>query len=106
MNSKIIKEDKDRLSGEDTREGLTAIISIKHGDPQFEGQTKTKLGNSEVRQVVDKLFSEHFERFLYENPSVGRIIVEKVLWHLARVAAKKAREVTRRKSVRDFKFTW
>ncbi|MBZ6377011.1 MAG: DNA topoisomerase IV subunit B, partial [Kocuria palustris] len=62
MNSKIIKEDKDRLSGEDTREGLTAIISIKHGDPQFEGQTKTKLGNSEVRQVVDKLFSEHFER--------------------------------------------
>ena len=58
-----MKEDKDRLSGEDTREGMTAIISIKHGDPQFEGQTKTKLGNSEVRQVVDKLFSEHFERF-------------------------------------------
>lgn len=99
MNSKIIKEDKDRLSGEDTREGLTAIISIKHGDPQFEGQTKTKLGNSEVRQVVDKLFSEHFERFLYENPSVGRIIVEKgIMASRARVAAKKAREVTRRKS--------
>ncbi|MCU7257903.1 ATP-binding protein, partial [Pseudomonas aeruginosa] len=88
MNSKIIKEDKDRLSGEDTREGLTAIISIKHGDPQFEGQTKTKLGNSEVRQVVDKLFSEHFERFLYENPSVGRIIVEKgIMASRARVAA-------------------
>lgn len=88
--SKIIKEDKDRLSGEDTREGLTAIISIKHGDPQFEGQTKTKLGNSEVRQVVDKLFSEHFERFLYENPSVGRIIVEKgIMASRARVAAKK-----------------
>ncbi len=52
-----MKEEKDRLSGEDTREGMTAIISIKHGDPQFEGQTKTKLGNSEVRQVVDKLFS-------------------------------------------------
>ncbi|POC77779.1 hypothetical protein CRN61_19310, partial [Vibrio vulnificus] len=83
----------------DTREGLTAIISIKHGDPQFEGQTKTKLGNSEVRQVVDKLFSEHFERFLYENPSVGRIIVEKgIMASRARVAAKKAREVTRRKS--------
>lgn len=99
MNSKIIKEDKDRLSGEDTREGLTAIISIKHGDPQFEGQTKTKLGNSEVRQVVDKLFSEHFERFLYENPSVGRIIAEKgIMASRARVAAKKAREVTRRKS--------
>lgn len=99
MNSKIIKEDKDRLSGEDTREGLTAIISIKHGDPQFEGQTKTKLGNSEVRQVVDKLLSEHFERFLYENPSVGRIIVEKgIMASRARVAAKKAREVTRRKS--------
>ncbi|MBY4091700.1 DNA topoisomerase (ATP-hydrolyzing) subunit B [Rhodococcus fascians] len=99
MNSKIIKEDKDRLSGEDTREGLTAIISIKHGNPQFESQMKTKLGNSQVRQVVDKLFSEHFERFLYENPSVGRIIVEKgIMASRARVAAKKAREVTRRKS--------
>ncbi|HDJ6384238.1 TPA: DNA topoisomerase IV subunit B, partial [Staphylococcus aureus] len=100
--SKIIKEDKDRLSGEDTREGLTAVVSIKHGDPQFEGQTKTKLGNSEVRQVVDRLFSEHFERFLYENPSVGRIIVEKgIMASRARVAAKKAREVTRRKSALD-----
>lgn len=97
--SKIIKEDKDRLSGEDTREGLTAVVSIKHGDPQFEGQTKTKLGNSEVRQVVDKLFSEYFERFLYENPNVARIIVEKgIMASRARVAAKKAREVTRRKS--------
>ena len=100
--SKIIKEDKDRLSGEDTREGLTAVVSIKHGDPQFEGQTKTKLGNSEVRQVVDRLFSEHFERFLYENPSVGRMIVEKgIMASRARVAAKKAREVTRRKSALD-----
>lgn len=99
MSSKIIKEDKDRLSGEDTREGLTAIVSIKHGDPQFEGQTKTKLGNSEVRQVVDKLFAEYFERFLYENPNVARIIVEKgIMASRARVAAKKAREVTRRKS--------
>ena len=100
IQSKIIKEDK--LSGEDTREGLTAIVSIKHGDPQFEGQTKTKLGNSEVRQVVDRLFSEHFERFLYENPPVGRIIVEKgIMASRARVAAKKAREVTRRKSALD-----
>ena len=74
-------------------------MSIKHGDPQFEGQTKTKLGNSEVRQVVDKLFSELFERFLYENPQVGRIVVEKgIMASRARIAAKKAREVTRRKS--------
>src|SRR5699024_3684886 len=64
LNSKLMKEDKERLSGEDTREGLTANVSIKHGDPQFEGQTKTKLGNSEVRQVVDRIFSELFERFL------------------------------------------
>ncbi|MBN6204199.1 DNA topoisomerase IV subunit B, partial [Staphylococcus saprophyticus] len=99
LNSKIIKEDKERLSGEDTREGLTAIVSIKHGDPQFEGQTKTKLGNSEVRQIVDKLFSELFERFLYEHPQVGRIVVEKgIMASHARLAAKKAREVTRRKS--------
>jgi DNA gyrase subunit B len=99
LNSKVMKEDKERLSGEDTREGLTAIVSIKHGDPQFEGQTKTKLGNSEVRQIVDKLFSELFERFLYEHPQVGRIIVEKgIMASRARLAAKKAREVTRRKS--------
>ena len=97
--SKIIKDDKERLSGEDTREGLTAVVSVKHGNPQFEGQTKTKLGNSEVRQIVDRLFSEHFERFLYENPNVARIIVEKgIMASRARVAAKKAREVTRRKS--------
>ncbi len=99
LNSKIIKEDKERLSGEDTREGLTAVVSIKHGDPQFEGQTKTKLGNSEVRQIVDKIFSELFERFLYENPQVARIVVEKgIMASRARIAAKKAREVTRRKS--------
>ncbi|KRG11258.1 DNA gyrase subunit B [Staphylococcus sp. NAM3COL9] len=99
INSKIIKEDKERLSGEDTREGLTAVVSIKHSDPQFEGQTKTKLGNTEVRQVVDKLFAELFERFLYENPQVGRIVVEKsIMASHARLAAKKAREVTRRKS--------
>lgn len=100
--SKLIKEDKDRLSGEDTREGLTAVVSIKHGDPQFEGQTKTKLGNSEVRQIVDRVFSELFERFLYEHPQVARIIVEKgIMASRARIAAKKAREVTRRKSTLD-----
>src|SRR5699024_500875 len=99
LNSKIMKEDKERLSGEDTREGITAIVSIKHGDPQFEGQTKTKLGNSEVRQVVDRIFSELFERFSSENPQVGRTIVEKgIMASQARLAAKKAREVTRRKS--------
>lgn len=102
LSSKIMKEEKDRLSGEDTREGMTAIISIKHGDPQFEGQTKTKLGNSEVRQVVDKLFSEHFERFLYENPQVARTVVEKgIMSTRARVVVEKAREVTRRKSALD-----
>ncbi|MDQ7176867.1 DNA topoisomerase IV subunit B, partial [Staphylococcus chromogenes] len=94
--------DKDRLSGEDTSEGLTAVISIKHGDPQFEGQTKTKLGNSEVRQIVDRVFAELFERFLYENPQVARVIVEKgIMASHARIAAKKAREVTRRKSALD-----
>nr|WP_232332096.1 DNA topoisomerase (ATP-hydrolyzing) subunit B [Staphylococcus felis] len=102
IQSKIIKDDKDRLSGEDTREGLTAVISIKHGDPQFEGQTKTKLGNSEVRQIVDRVFAELFERFLYENPQVARVIVEKgIMASHARIAAKKAREVTRRKSALD-----
>ncbi|WP_232167539.1 DNA topoisomerase (ATP-hydrolyzing) subunit B [Staphylococcus simulans] len=95
----IIKEDKERLSGEDTREGLTAIVSIKHSNPQFEGQTKTKLGNTEVRQIVDRLFTEDMERFLMENPQVARIIVEKgIMASRARIAAKKAREVTRRKS--------
>ncbi|WP_231635421.1 DNA topoisomerase (ATP-hydrolyzing) subunit B [Staphylococcus carnosus] len=97
--SGLIKEDKERLSGEDTREGMTAIVSIKHEDPQFEGQTKTKLGNSEVRQIVDRLFAEDMERFLYEHPQVARIIIEKGLMaSRARIAAKKAREVTRRKS--------
>ncbi|MDU2884321.1 MAG: DNA topoisomerase (ATP-hydrolyzing) subunit B [Staphylococcus epidermidis] len=100
--NKLLKDNEDNLTGEDVREGLTAVISVKHPNPQFEGQTKTKLGNSEVRQVVDRLFSEHFERFLYENPSVGRIIVEKgIMASRARVAAKKAREVTRRKSALD-----
>lgn len=99
MKNKLIKEADEKLSGEDVREGITAIVSIKHGDPQFEGQTKTKLGNTEVRQITDNLFAENFERFLLENPRIARIIVEKgIMASRARLAAKKAREVTRRKS--------
>ncbi|QIL45991.1 DNA topoisomerase (ATP-hydrolyzing) subunit B [Vagococcus coleopterorum] len=95
---KIIKENEENLSGEDVREGITAVISIKHPDPQFEGQTKTKLGNSEVRTVTDRLFSEAFNKFLLENPTVARKVIEKgVLAAKARMAAKRAREVTRRK---------
>ena len=95
----LIKEADSNLSGEDVREGLTAIVSVKHPDPQFEGQTKTKLGNSEVRAITDTVFSEALEKFLMENPSVGRKIVEKGLMaSRARLAAKKARELTRRKS--------
>lgn len=97
--NKIFKENDDNLSGEDVREGITAIISIKHPDPQFEGQTKTKLGNSEVRTVTDSVFSEAFDKFLLENPSTAKKIVEKGLMAArARLAAKKARELTRRKS--------
>ena len=95
----IIKAADERLSGEDVREGLTAIVSIKHTDPQFEGQTKTKLGNSEARTITDQLFSAGFERFLLENPQTARLIVDKgITAQHARVAAKKAREMTRRKS--------
>lgn len=95
----LIKENDANLTGEDVREGLTAIVSVKHPDPQFEGQTKTKLGNSEVSQITNQLFTEGFERFLLENPSVARQVVEKgTMAARARVAAKKAREFTRRKS--------
>ncbi len=95
----LIKENDSNLTGEDVREGLTAIVSIKHPDPQFEGQTKTKLGNSEVRTITDSLFSSHFDKFLLENPSVARKVIEKGLMAArARMAAKKARELTRRKS--------
>ncbi len=94
----FFKRNDENLTGEDVREGLTAVISIKHPDPQFEGQTKTKLGNSEVRTVTDRLFSEHFTKFLMENPNVGRQVVEKgLLASKARQAAKRAREMTRRK---------
>ncbi len=95
----LIKESESNLTGEDTREGLVAIVSIKHPDPQFEGQTKTKLGNSEVRTVTDRLFSSHFETFLLENPKIARTIVDKgILASKARHAAKRAREMTRKKS--------
>ncbi len=95
----LFKENDPNLSGDDVREGLTAIVSVKHPDPQFEGQTKTKLGNSEVRTVTDSVFSETFSKFLFENPNVAKIVVEKGLMaSRARAAAKKARELTRRKS--------
>lgn len=96
----LIKESESNLTGEDTREGLVAIVSIKHPDPQFEGQTKTKLGNSEVRTVTDRLFSSHFETFLLENPKIARTIVDKgILASKARHAAKRAREMTRKNQV-------
>ncbi|MCM3726873.1 DNA topoisomerase (ATP-hydrolyzing) subunit B [Neobacillus cucumis] len=95
----IFKESDPNLSGEDVREGITAIVSIKHPDPQFEGQTKTKLGNSEVRAITDTVFASTFDKFLLENPTVARKIVDKGLMaSRARLAAKKARELTRRKS--------
>ncbi len=93
-----LKENEPNLSGEDVREGLTAVVSVKHPDPQFEGQTKTKLGNSDARAATDKTFSEAFSKFMLENPNVARRIVEKgMLAAKARVAAKRAREVTRKK---------
>lgn len=95
----LLKESDANLSGEDVREGMTAVVSVKHPDPQFEGQTKTKLGNSDARAAVDRLFSEHFSKYLMENPSVARKVVDKgLLASKARVAAKRAREVTRKKS--------
>lgn len=97
--SGLIKENDANLSGEDVREGLTAVVSIKHPNPQFEGQTKTKLGNSDARKVTDKLFSETFNKFMLENPTVAKQIVEKgLLAAKARIAAKRAREVTRKKN--------
>ena len=96
--NKLIK-DKESLTGDDVREGLVAIISIKHPNPQFEGQTKTKLGNSEVVKITNRLFSDAFSDFLMENPQIAKRIVEKgILAAKARVAAKRAREVTRKKS--------
>lgn len=100
--NKFLKENDSPLTGDDVREGLTMIISCKHPDPQFEGQTKTKLGNSEVRKIADDVFSEGFERFLLENPDEAKLIMEKAMTAArARVAAKKARELTRRKGDLD-----
>ena len=95
----LMKKDDELLQGDDVREGITAIISVKHPDPQYEGQTKTKLGNSEVRRIVSSVFSEQFERFLMENPNTAKLIVDKAMVaSKARMAAKKARELTRRKN--------
>lgn len=100
-NSNIFKKDES-LSGDDVREGLTAIVSCKISDPQFEGQTKTKLGNTEVRRIVSQAMSDKFEAYLLENPANAKMIIEKSLLALrARLAAKKAREATRRKSPLD-----
>ncbi|HHV64009.1 MAG TPA: DNA topoisomerase (ATP-hydrolyzing) subunit B [Peptococcaceae bacterium] len=97
--SNILKANENNLSGEDVREGLTAIISVKVKEPQFEGQTKTKLGNSEVRSIVDNVVGEGLTAYLEENPSVAKKIVEKSLQACrARLAARKARELTRRKN--------
>ena len=97
--NKLLKDSEPNLSGEDIREGMTAIISIKIQDPQFEGQTKQKLGNSEARSAVDSILSKNLEVFLEQNPQVGKIIIEKsVLSQRAREAARKARDLTRRKS--------
>ncbi|MFA8439640.1 DNA topoisomerase (ATP-hydrolyzing) subunit B [Pueribacillus sp. YX66] len=97
--SGLFKENDANLLGDDVREGITAIISIKHPDPQFEGQTKTKLGNADARTITDSLFSDEFSTYLLENPSVARRIVEKgMMASRARLAAKKARELTRRKN--------
>lgn len=106
-NNKILKENDENLSGDDVREGLTMIISVKVPEPQFEGQTKTKLGNSEVRKIANNIFSKEFERFLLENPDSAKIIVEKAMTAArARVAAKKARELTRRKGGLELTNQW
>ncbi|MTI61876.1 MAG: DNA topoisomerase (ATP-hydrolyzing) subunit B [Firmicutes bacterium] len=98
-NKGILKEGDDNFTGEDIREGITSIVSVKLAEPQFEGQTKTKLGNSEMRGFVDSAFSKYFSIFLEENPKVAKIITEKAFnASRARKAAKKARELTRRKN--------
>lgn len=95
----LLKENEGNLSGDDVREGLTAIISVKIPEPQFEGQTKTKLGNSEAKTITESLFAEHFSQFLDETPSVAKKVIEKsIMAARAREAARKARELTRRKN--------
>ncbi len=101
-SNKILKDNDQNLTGDDIREGLTAIVSVKIENPQFEGQTKQKLGNSEARGAVDSIVSEQLTYFLEQNPAVAKIILEKsVLAQRAREAARKARDLTRRKSVLD-----
>ena len=100
--NKLLKDNDDSLTGEDVREGIVMIVSCKHPNPQFEGQTKTKLGNSEVKKITSDVFGNGLERFLMENPDAARLIVEKCMTaSRARLAAKKARELTRRKTALD-----
>lgn len=106
-NSNIIKQNDEGLTGEDVREGITMIISVKHPNPQFEGQTKTKLGNIEVRKISDSIFANGLERYLLENPDEARKMLDKTLTAArARAAAKKARELTRRKGLLDISNQW
>ncbi len=106
-SNNILKQNDEGLTGEDVREGITMIISLKHPNPQFEGQTKTKLGNIEVRKIADSVFTEGFERYLLENPDEARKIMDKTLTAArARAAAKKARELTRRKGLLDISNQW
>jgi len=101
-NNNLLKKDDESLSGDDCREGLTAIISVKHPDPQYEGQTKTKLGNAEVRKISSNIISTALDKFLLENPDTAQIIVNKaIIASHARMAAKRAREMTRRKTALD-----
>ena len=105
--NKLVKDNDEPLSGEDVREGLTMIISAKVPEPQFEGQTKTKLGNSEVRKVAASVFAKDFERFLLEHPNDAKIIIDKATTAArARVAAKRARELTRRKGGLEVSNFW
>ena len=98
--NKMLKDNDENLNNDDVREGITAIVSVRHPNPQYEGQTKTKLGNSEVRKVVNNIFSAQLERYMGENPDVAKIIVEKaILASHARMAAKRAREMTRKKGL-------
>ena len=101
-NGNFLKKDDESLSGDDCREGLTAIISVKHPDPQYEGQTKTKLGNAEVRKIASSIISSALDKFLMENPDTAKIIMDKaIVASRARMAAKRAREMTRRKTALD-----
>ena len=106
-NNKMLKDNDDPLNGDDVREGIAMVISAKVPEPQFEGQTKTKLGNSDVRKVADSIFGKEFERFLMEHPNDAKIIVEKSMTAArARVAAKRARELTRRKGGLEITNYW